>query len=110
MRDRAVAESLLHDDFALVLVQPTLAVMPRARWLDVLSDYVVHNYAVEEIVVDVDGDLAVLLHRDVMSATVLGNDRTGSFVITDVWKLGGDGWKLWRRHSTPLSAGEMPGT
>ena len=109
-RDQAAAQTVLDDDYALVLVQPTHAVIPRARWLEVLPDYVVHDYAVEDSVVDVDGDLATVLHRDRMAATVLGEDRSGTFVITDVWRRREDGWRVWRRHSTPLSAGTMPGS
>jgi ketosteroid isomerase-like protein len=108
-RNQAEAEAVLDDDFTLVLVQPVGAVMPRARWLEVLSDYVVHEYAVEEAFVHVDGDTAAILHRDRMTATVLGEDRSGAFVITDVWRRRADGWRIWRRHSTPLSAGQMPG-
>ena len=108
-RDRAAAEAILDDDYALVLVQPAKAVMPRSRWLEVLADYVVHSYDVREMVMDVDDDVAVVLHRDEMSATVLGEDRSGTFVITDVWRRRGGTWRIWRRHSTPLAAGEMPG-
>jgi len=109
-RDRETAETVLDPDYALVLVQPARAVVPRARWLEVLPDYVVHDYAVEESIVDIDGDLATVLHRDRMSATVLGEDRSGIFVLTDVWRRTADGWRVWRRHSTPLSAGNMPGS
>ena len=109
-RDRQAAESVLDTDYALVLVQPARAVMPRDRWLEVLVDYVVHDYAVEESIVDINGDIATVLHRDRMSATVLGEDRSGVFVITDTWRRTPDGWRVWRRHSTPLSAGTMPGT
>src|SRR5690242_4025999 len=63
-RDRETAETVLDPDYALVLVQPARAVVPRARWLEVLPDYVVHDYAVEESIVDIDGDLATVLHRD----------------------------------------------
>lgn len=108
-RDRTLAEAVLADDYALVLVQPIAVTMGRSRWLEVLPDYVVHDYDVEETAIDVDGDLAAVLHRDRMTATVLGEDRSGTFVITDVWRRGPDGWKIWRRHSTPLSAGRMPG-
>lgn len=108
-RDREAAEAVLHPDYALVLVQPARAEIPRARWLEVLEDYVVHDYEVEEAVVDIDGDIATVLHRDRMSATVLGEDRSGIFVLTDTWRRTPDGWRIWRRHSTPLSAGSMPG-
>lgn len=84
--------------------------MGRERWLEVLEDYVIDAYSVKDQVVDADGDLAVVLHRDEMSATVLGQDRSGTFIVTDVWRRGEDGWRVWRRHSTPVSAGELPGT
>jgi ketosteroid isomerase-like protein len=108
-RDVPGAEAVLDPDFALVLVQPATATMPRQRWLEVLPDYVVHDYEVEELVVDRHGDWAVALHRDRMRATVLGADRSGVFVISDVWRRGDGEWRLWRRHSTPVSAGELPG-
>ena len=57
----------------------------------------------------VEDDLAVVLHRDRMQATVLGEDRSGTFIITDVWRKGNDGWRVWRRHSTRLAAGRLPG-
>jgi ketosteroid isomerase-like protein len=108
-RDATAAESVLDDEFALVLVQPMKATVARARWLEVLPDYVMHDYEIEESAIDVDGDVAVALHRDRMSATVLGEDRSGTFIITDVWRHRSDGWRVWRRHSTPMSAGDMPG-
>ena len=108
-RDAAAAFRVLDDDFALVLVQPAPAVMPRSRWLEVLPDYVVDAYDVEEAHVDVDGDTAAVLQRVRMTATVLGQDRSGVFVMSDTWRHGPDGWRVWRRHSTPITAGLMPG-
>jgi ketosteroid isomerase-like protein len=108
-RDRDLAQRVLDDDFALVLVVPSPAVMPRDRWLEVLADYIVHEYVVEEQRVDLDGDVAAVLTRVQMRATVLGQDRSGTFVMGDVWRRAPDGWRVWRRHSTPLSAGDMPG-
>lgn len=108
-RDRAGAENILHSSYSLVLVAPSRAVMPKARWLEVLGDYVVHDYVVEEQTVDEDRDVAAVLARVRMRATVLGEDRSGVFVISDVWRKHDGSWKVWRRHSTPLAAGRMPG-
>jgi hypothetical protein len=108
-RDRLTAEGVLDEDFALILVHPAPAEMPRARWLDVLQDYHVHSYSVaEQRVGESDGVAAVLTKVD-MRATVLGEDRSGSFVISDVWRIRDGAWRVWRRHSSPLTAGEMPG-
>lgn len=108
-RDRQTAEQVLDDDYALVLVHPSPAQMPRARWLEVLEDYHVHSYSVVEQRVDESDGLAVVLSKVQMQATVLGDDRSGTFVISDVWRLRDGSWRVWRRHSSPLTAGEMPG-
>lgn len=103
-RDRALAEQVLDDEYQLVLVVPSSARMPRERWLAVLPEYVVHEYVVEEQSVDVEAGVAAVMHRVRMRATVLGADRSGSFVITDIWRSRADGWRIWRRHSTPLKS------
>lgn len=108
-RDRVGAERVLDDGYALVLVAPARAVMSRDRWLEVLKDYVIHDYVIDEQIVNEEGDCAVVVHRVRMAATVLGEDRSGVFVISDVWRRRRDGWRVWQRHSTPLSAGLMPG-
>ena len=108
-RDHALAARVLDDDYVLVLVHPAPATMPKARWLQVLEDYVVHSYDIEEQFVDQSSDVAAVLSRVRMRATVLGEDRSGLFVISDFWRHGQEGWRVWRRHSSPLTAGEMPG-
>lgn len=108
-RDAVAAADVLDDGYALVLVQPNAATMPRERWLEVLGDYVVHDYEVQERTIDVDGDCAAVLQRVAMRATVLGEDRSGVFVLSDIWRRRDGVWRVWRRHSTPLAAGTMPG-
>jgi hypothetical protein len=105
-----VAESVLDDDYQLQLMQPSSAVMPRSRWLEVLPDYVVSEYEIQEQRVDIDGDVAVVLSKVRMTADVLGQDRSGVFVISDVWRQRDGVWRVWRRHSTPATAGDLPGS
>ncbi len=109
-RDLELAADVLAEDYALVLVQPEPQVVPRAAWLTVLPDYVVHAWEVQEQIFEVRGDLGTVLQRIRMDATVLGEDRRGAFVVSDLWVVEGDVWRVWRRHSTPLSAGPMPGS
>lgn len=108
-RDRELAERLLHPEFALVLVHPDPVVMPRPQWLETLDAYVIDAWQVEEDVRDSSDDIAAVLRRVRMHATVLGEDRSGAFIISDTWLRTSVGWQLWRRHSTPLEAGSMPG-
>jgi hypothetical protein len=109
-RDEKLATSVLDDEFALELVHPAPAVVPRASWLAMLPDYVVHSWTEHDRALSVDGDCATLLHRVDMSATVLGEDRSGLFVMTDIWRRRPEGWRVWRRHSSPMTAGRMPGS
>jgi hypothetical protein len=104
-RDEAAAAELLAAEFAFELVQPVRNVMTREVWLEVLADYVVNEWDVEEQIIDVDGDYAATLRRVRMQATVMGEDRSGIFVISDMWRRIDGEWRVWRRHSTPLSAG-----
>jgi hypothetical protein len=108
-RDADLAEKVLDEDYRLMLVQPSPAVMPRARWLEVLPDYMVDDYEVLSETVDADEDTAAVLSLVRMDATVLGEDRSGLFVVSDVWRRRPEGWRVWRRHSTPVTAGRMPG-
>ena len=106
-RDVEGARAVLDEGYALVLVQPSPATMPRDRWLALLPDYVVHAYDVQERIIDVDGDVAAILQRVEMTATVLGADRSGVFFLSDVWRRRDGEWRVWRRHSSPLSAGAI---
>jgi hypothetical protein len=108
-RDRELAGEVLAEDYALVLIEPARASMPRERWLEVLPDYVVHAWEAEEQVVEVRGGVGTILQRVRMEATVLGQDRSGLFVISDIWLVEDGMWRVWRRHSSPLSAGKLPG-
>ena len=108
-RDEVAAAQLLAPEFALELVQPVRSVMSREVWLEVLADYVVHEWEVVEQIVDVDCDYAAMLQRVRMGATVMGEDRSGIFVMSDLWRRLDGEWRVWRRHSTPLSAGQLGG-
>jgi hypothetical protein len=106
-RDETLAGGVLHPDFALEIVQPVRSVMHRDVWLEVLAEYVVHEWEVEDQVVDLDGDYAAVLQRVRMRATVMGEDRSGIFVLSDLWRCLDGRWVVWRRHSTPLLAGAL---
>ena len=107
-RDTTAADDVLHQDYALCLVLPASAVIPRASWLETLPSYVVHEWSVEEQQVESRGDVAAVLQRGFQRATVHGQPRDGLFVVTDVWLRENGKWRVWRRHSTPLTAGEVP--
>jgi SnoaL-like domain len=73
-----------------------------------MPGYVVHDWRVQEQFIDVDGDCAAVLQRGFQRATVHGQARDGLFIVSDIWRRREGVWRIWRRHSSPLSAGEMP--
>jgi hypothetical protein len=67
-----------------------------------LPDYDVSGYSVEERIVQAGDDLCTVFQRVDQTAVVKGAERSGSSLV-DVWVREADAWRVWRRHSTPLS-------
>jgi hypothetical protein len=107
-RDGEAAGAILADDYALVVTHPKVAVMPREEWLRLLPEYVVSEYVVRDRRVEIRGGFAAVVQRVEMEAVVAGVDRSGTFVLVDLWVEEAGTWRVWRRHSTPLSAGSIP--
>ena len=102
------AAEFLADDYALVVTHPEAVVMQREDWLGLLPDYDVRAYAIQHRSVETRGGIAVVVQRVEMIAAVSGADRSGVFVLVDLWIDDAAMWRVWRRHSTPLTAGPMP--
>ena len=107
-RDPEAAAEYLAADYALVVTNPNPTVVPRAEWLRLLPDYDVRSYEIQHRELDVRGGVGVVVQRVTMTAVVAGTDRSGTFVLVDLWSQDDGVWRVWRRHSTPLSAGELP--
>ena len=107
-RDPEAAAEYLAGDYALVVTNPKPAVMQRGEWLRLLPDYDIQAYAIQHRDVSVRAGVGVVVQAVAMTAVVAGADRSGTFVLVDLWSEDDGAWRVWRRHSTPLSAGEMP--
>ncbi len=108
-RDVELVQDFLHPDYALVLIVPAAVTVERSEWLRTLPDYVVHHYEVHEQIVHTYQDTAAVLTLATQRATVLGQDRSDRFVLSDTWVRRDDGsWRVWRRHSTPTSGMALP--
>ena len=84
-----------------VLGQP-LQVVPKERWLENLKFYKIHSHSIDDIKVRVYGDTAVVLMLYTQKATVgrTPRDRSGQFLITDIWVKQAGGWRVAERHSS----------
>ena len=93
-RDRELAANTLTEDFALVLLHPAPLVVTRAEWIAMLPDYIVHAWVVQEQMIEVRSGLGVVFQRVHMDATVLGEDRSGVFVLSDLWGPVDHVWRI----------------
>jgi len=107
-RDPVAAAKYLADDYALVVTNPEQAVMSREEWLRLLPDYDVRSYDIRHREVSVRAGVGVVVQRVTMTAVVAGADRSGTFILVDLWSEEEGGWRVWRRHSTPLTADSTP--
>jgi ketosteroid isomerase-like protein len=98
--DVAAADRILGAEYALMA--PGIGVMPRAAWLASLKDYVVDSYEFNDVRVHVYGETAVMRSRYKQTATLLGKDRSGEMLITDVWVKRDGRWQVVARHTSFL--------
>jgi ketosteroid isomerase-like protein len=90
-----------------------IQIVPRQAWLTLLKDYyVTKSFTIDDIKVNVYGNTAVAMLMFTQNATVRGQDRSGQFVLTDIWHKGNNGWLITERHSTrpgpPVPASMQP--
>ena len=102
-RDMAALEQLLGEEFTLTTGRKDAEVRRRQEWLDVTREsYEVDQWAYEEMDVRVYGDAAVVRSRYRQTARMGGADRTGVYLMTDVWVRRDGRWQAVTRHISPL--------
>jgi ketosteroid isomerase-like protein len=79
---------------------PTIQFATRQSWLNLLKDYVTESFSIDDIKVNVYGNTAVAILMFTQKATVRGQDRSGQFILTDIWNNGNKGWLITERHSS----------
>ena len=80
---------------------PNIQIVPRQTWLTILKDYyVTESFTIDDIKVNVFGNTAVAMLLFTQKATVRGQDRSGQFVLTDIWYKGNKDWLIAERHSS----------
>lgn len=77
-----------------------LRIIPRNRWLQILKNYVVESYSIDDIRVNVYGNTAVALVLFTQKASSGGEDRSAQFILTDIWVKDGNNWLIAERHSS----------
>jgi ketosteroid isomerase-like protein len=107
-QDRAVLEDSLAPDFALIVSASPEQRFERQRWLDTCDVYRCSSFAYRGVQVrELAPGIAVMSAIADQRAQLGAADRSGSFFLTDVWRLEADGeWRVCARYSAhPEPAG-----
>ena len=102
-RDLPRLEELLAPEFTLTTGRPGAEVRSRAEWLEITAaSYEIDSFAFEELHVDRYGEAAVVRSRYRQVGRLAGEDRSSTFLMTDVWIRRASLWQIVTRHLTPL--------
>jgi ketosteroid isomerase-like protein len=106
-RDMAFLEELLGEEFTLTTGRPGAPVRGREEWLAITRDrYAIEEFEFERLEVLPYGHVAVARSRYRQAASMDGEDRTQTFLMTDVFVRRKGRWTAVTRHVSPLAAGE----
>lgn len=101
-RDTERLKQLITDDYSVMIGAeggPILRV-EREPWLKVVPEYETESGSIDDIAVRVYGDTAVVWMLYTQVARIQGSDRSGQFVLNDVWVKQGTEWRMSARLSS----------
>lgn len=103
-RDAAAMQRFLAPTYFLaVAVQGRpLQIVPREVWLGNLELYDIRAYNIDDMRVNVYGNVAIVTMLFTQDAVVgpERRERSAQFFLTDVWVRLSDGWRVSERHSS----------
>jgi ketosteroid isomerase-like protein len=80
----------------------------KTRWLEVVPLYETARGSIDDMAVQVLGDVAIVHSLYTQEASIRGQDRSGQFVLTDLWVRRDGQWKMAQRLSSrPEPAGAV---
>lgn len=106
--DATTLENILADDFVFTLSTDPARPYSRADWMRLaLGSYTCETFAYENMAVRLLDTYAVVCSHLVQQASIGDTDRSGRFLLTDIWRRDGETWKVISRYSSypePASA------
>lgn len=100
-KDSIKLERILAPDYRLVFAAPTVQVVPRSKWMQVaLHGYDCESFKYLDFDIRVYGNTAIVQSTYEQKAILNGTDRSGKFMITDVWVKNKGQWQVVHRHTS----------
>jgi ketosteroid isomerase-like protein len=111
-RDRAAAEALLADDFALTSSLGTGLHVDKEAWLAGLERIETEELRARDVQAEVFGDVGLVVWRMDWEARLGEDDLSGPYLVSDVWMRANGGWRLrwrsWARLNAEFLRDELP--
>jgi hypothetical protein len=104
--DRAAADALLADGFALTSAGGVAPQVSRAAWLDALQHIETRSLRTDVVEERIFGEVAVVASRLHWDARLGERDLSGEYAVTDVFTRDESGWRPAWRVSTRLTGGQ----
>ncbi len=104
-RDFPALERILGEEFVLIVPdRPTSQDrIERTQWLSLVNVITAQSYRHDDFLIRIYGDVMVATSRYEQQANYGGIERSGKFVLTDVWTKRDGRWQLVLRHSSSLA-------
>jgi ketosteroid isomerase-like protein len=99
-KDTVLLEKILAPDYRLLaLINGELVSMNREQWLKTVPLYIPKSLRYYDFDIRIYGNTAIVQSKFDQEATLNGQDRSGTFQITDVWVKNKSGWQVVHRHT-----------
>ncbi len=99
-KDMILLEKILAPEYRLLaVINGELATMDRKKWLETVPVYIPKNFRYYNFDIRTYGNTAVVQSMFDQEATLNGQDRSGTFQITDIWIKNKYGWQVVHRHT-----------
>ncbi|HEY0730797.1 MAG TPA: nuclear transport factor 2 family protein [Chitinophagaceae bacterium] len=99
-KDTVLLEKILAPDYRLLaLINGELVSINREKWLKTVPMYIPKSFRYYDFDIRIYGNTAIVQSKFDQEATLNGQDRSGTFQITDVWVKNKSGWQVVHRHT-----------
>ena len=99
-KDTVLLENLLAPEYRLLaLLNGQLMTIPRQAWLKTTKVYIPSSFKYYDFDIRIYGNTAIVQSMFDQVATLNGQDRSGTFQITDVWVKKKIGWQVVHRQT-----------
>lgn len=99
-KDMVLLEKILAPEYRLLaVINGELVTIDRKKWLETVPFYIPKNFRYYNFDIRTYGNTVVVQSMFEQEATLNGQDRSGTFQITDIWIKNKDQWQVVHRQT-----------